>query len=620
MKKYFLIILLLWSKVLASELIIDTPDKEFREFELKYYQDINSSLNLNQIQKHKDYKKINNKSSLGHIEGTIWHHFSITNKTNETLKRIIYFEDFSLDELDIYVIENNQIKQIITRGLTRLDSDNTLDKTRPQIEISLLANSSKDIYIKSKTAYPHVISIEILSFKALVEKKLLLNTIFYLYFGALMALILYNLFLYVTLKDTNYLLYILFVFFYGFSHYFQLSLYPLDRLSSIEMTDVFGSSFLFWFAFHTLFSARILNIKEYYPKTCKFIVYNGYFLLILGFIGIFELPFAIFIMNFLLLILPFFILVVAIKIHFQKNKVAIYYIIAQSLFISSNIIFGLLFSGAIEYTYLTRYIHLAGSLAEIILFSLALAYKTRLIMTENQKQKELVDEYSKFSFLGQTIINIYHQWKSPVNNIYNSINHIETAKEFKDKDINKIIDENLYQIRENTQYLKDTALNYLGHYKQIDEPAKKVNLYNEISSVVNLIKLEASKINLKTTIKCEDDISIILKKNHFTNLLMILLENAISEFKMKSIKNPKIEIIVEKKENKIIMQVQDNAGGINIKPIERIFEQNHSQSSSTGIGLFLLKEYLLPKLDGEVDVENYEDGVRFTFIFDIKKG
>jgi signal transduction histidine kinase len=40
--------------------------------------------------------------------------------------------------------------------------------------------------------------------------------------------------------------------------------------------------------------------------------------------------------------------------------------------------------------------------------------------------------------------------------------------------------------------------------------------------------------------------------------------------------------------------------------------KNHSVSSSTGLGLYLVKEFLIPKLNGKINVENTNKGSQFT--------
>jgi signal transduction histidine kinase len=106
-----------------------------------------------------------------------------------------------------------------------------------------------------------------------------------------------------------------------------------------------------------------------------------------------------------------------------------------------------------------------------------------------------------------------------------------------------------------------------------------------------------------------------MQKNILTNVVIILVENAISVCKLREIKNPKVNISATKNSDGVIIKVIDNLGGIKEKNINDIFEKNHSVSTSTGLGLYLVREFLLPKIGGVIDIENTDDGVCFKVYF-----
>jgi len=596
--------------VFGSNIIIEDNDISYENFEINFYQDKSKKLSLEDIQNIKEFQKVNNNIALGKQEGNIWLHFSIKNSTQKIQKRVLFMTEPNLWDIELFIIADKKIISTQIVGQNILSKDGKIASFYPELEINLEAGESIDIYIRSFSPFNHTFKVVVPTNKDLIKYKILKNSLLSLYFGAIGALLLYNLFIYFSIRDKNYLLYIGFVFFYLLAQV-QLTT-PFNSLfTSMQTTFAIASVHIFWIAFHTLFSVKLLNIKEYYPRLGQYLLYTGYFLLALSFYGIFNLEIAIQIIHPIMIVLPFVLLFTAIVLHIKKNKLAIFYIVAQTLFLTSSLIFGLLFAGILEYSNLTRYIHLVGSFSEIILFSFALGYKTRLVMQENQKQKELVDEYSKFSFLGQTVINIYHQWKSPVNNIYNSINHIETAKEFNDKELDAIIDENLKEIKDNTQYLKETTSSYLNYYKGMDQTKSKFNLKDEIVQILKLHQKEFDKYKININLECNNDLYLILPKNIFTNIIIILIENNINIFKQRNIQSPKIDIKIIKINDNISIKIHDNAGGIVLKNINDIFEKNHSISNSTGLGLFLAKDFLIPKLKGNLEAKNIEDGAMF---------
>ena len=232
-------------------------------------------------------------------------------------------------------------------------------------------------------------------------------------------------------------------------------------------------------------------------------------------------------------------------------------------------------------------------------------------MQENEKNKEILNDYSKLTYMGETMVSIYHQWKSPVNNIYNYITHIETAKEFQDKNIDKIIDNNLEKIKQNTLYLRDTASEFLKMNAVTNSSKKEVNLKEMIESVLKLMDANLIKHKIKIEANYMQNIVFSTNKVQLRNLLIILIENATKTFKNRDIKSPKLTITTTKDEKSVTIIIEDNAGGIAEKPIEKIFERYHSASDSSGIGLYLAKYVLMENLDAKMSVENTDTGARF---------
>ncbi len=615
MNKYLLIILLFCTYLIANnQLTIKDNDSSYDNFEIEYYQDISKKLSLEEIQGIKKFQKINNNVTLGKKEGNIWYHFSIKNKTEDRQKRVLFITEPNVWDMELFIVADNKIVSTQAVGQNIFSKDGKIASFYPELKINLEAREKIDVYIRKFSPFHHTFKVKVITDKDLVDYKILKNSLLSLYFGAIGALLLYNLFIYFSIRDKNYLFYIGFVFFYLLAQIQHNT--PFNSLfSSIESTFSIASSHIFWVAFHALFSVKLLNIKEYYPRLDQYLLYISYFLLALGFYGIYNLEIAIQIIHPIMIVLPFVLLFTAIVLHIKKNKLAIFYIVAQTLFFTSSLIFGLLFAGVLEYNNFTRYVHLAGSFSEIILFSFALGYKTRLLMKENEQQKDMINDYSKLTYMGETMINIYHQWKSPVNNIYNYITHIETAKEFNDKNIDKIINKNLNKIKQSTQYLRETASELLKINTIKSSTRDKVNLSKEISSIVKLMESELNKNNISVNKNFKQDIILTTYKIQLRNLFMILIENAIKTFKNRKIKNPELNINITNNEKSISIKLEDNAGGIIEKPIDRIFERYYSATDSSGLGLYLAKYVLMENLNGEISVENSSEGAIFTIKF-----
>ncbi|EJF06558.1 histidine kinase [Thiovulum sp. ES] len=62
---------------------------------------------------------------------------------------------------------------------------------------------------------------------------------------------------------------------------------------------------------------------------------------------------------------------------------------------------------------------------------------------------------------------------------------------------------------------------------------------------------------------------------------------------------------------------RDNAGGIKVEPVEKVFDYFVTTKGSQGIGLSIVK-HIVEKLQGQISVSNENGGVFFSFKFSTK--
>ena len=111
-----------------------------------------------------------------------------------------------------------------------------------------------------------------------------------------------------------------------------------------------------------------------------------------------------------------------------------------------------------------------------------------------------------------------------------------------------------------------------------------------------------------------DKIQLVGHLNEFTQVILNILSNSRDIFIQRKIKKPKIKINVSKKDNSVIITIEDNAGGIEESNIDNIFNQFFSdkEKQSTGVGLYLCKHIVEKKMNGAIKVQNENQGVKFT--------
>ena len=122
--------------------------------------------------------------------------------------------------------------------------------------------------------------------------------------------------------------------------------------------------------------------------------------------------------------------------------------------------------------------------------------------------------------------------------------------------------------------------------------------------------------NAKISLDIAEDLEIINYEYIFSNIIIVLIDNSLDAFTYKN--DNQIHISIATNGKNIILKYKDNAGGIKIEPIEKVFDyfiSSKEKSQGHGIGLAMVKMLVEDRLKGEISVENRDDGVLFEIVF-----
>lgn len=236
-------------------------------------------------------------------------------------------------------------------------------------------------------------------------------------------------------------------------------------------------------------------------------------------------------------------------------------------------------------------------------------------LLELRDKDELLIAQSKLAAVGETLAHIAHQWKQPLSEINSVVLHIEA--DFEDKKLSReVLENHLNEIEKMTLYMSDTIESfntYLQPNKSREIFSVKEAFDNSFALVYKL--LESKHIECKLEI-IEDSFVHGIKKE-FVQALLVILNNAKDVLVERDINCPKIHIAIFKKENKSIIEILDNGGGISDNCFTKIFDpyfttKPHSQG--TGHGLCMAKMIVEKSMHGKLDVNNEKKGAKFSII------
>ena len=222
---------------------------------------------------------------------------------------------------------------------------------------------------------------------------------------------------------------------------------------------------------------------------------------------------------------------------------------------------------------------------------------------ENLKKDRLLSQQQKMVSMGQMIENIAHQWRQPLSLITTGVSGIKLKKQLNDLDDNFFYD-TLDSILNTSKYLSNTIDDFRYFFKPQKE---KENFYLEkcCRKTIDLINPNFLNKDIQINYKMEN-IQISGYETELIQVLINILNN--SKDALELLNDEKlifIDIFMENK--KAIIEIKDNAGGIDEEIMDKVFEPYFTtkhQSQGTGIGLFMCKEIINKHMNGQLNLSN----------------
>ena len=222
-------------------------------------------------------------------------------------------------------------------------------------------------------------------------------------------------------------------------------------------------------------------------------------------------------------------------------------------------------------------------------------------VNKNREKDKMMFQHARMIAMGEMISNIAHQWRQPLNAISVLIQGFE-LKKMQGKLTDDFIEQQVTEGLKLAQELSQTLDNFHNFF----ETGHKKDYFSIREIIEETLKfIENHEINF---IIETEDIKIYCHKDNFSQVLLNLLNNSIEKFKQnKKHYNKIISISAKQIDSKVTITFIDNAGGIDEKIIDRIFEPYFTtkhKSQGTGIGLYMSEQIIEKQMRGRIWAEN----------------
>lgn len=531
--------------------------------------------------------------------------------------------------IELFVVDDNG-KLISQYILGSQDSSNELKTLNRGFALKVNKDYGEHYYLRVTGARPLRLPISLWSEQAFLEKSANSDLGLGLLYGILLAMILYNLFLYFSIRENSYLFYVVSIgsqaaFLFLDSKHLR---YLLDELHMgswwVDMSERIIYPLMVIAAL--LFQRSLLRIWEYNPKLDTVIKF------VLGGFGlVFLLTFLpnekVFQYTFISLV------IVAIPLAFHNNIDAIrrgnltaaVHMAAMGAFLTGAVVLIMLqlWSG-FPSNALTNNAYNTGLIIQSLLLSLSLATQYNQIKQEKEDaQRQAIDNLVKSEKIKDDLLaNVSHELRTP---LYGINGLAETAlEELKSKNRNaELVSQNLELIQASGDRLTKLVNDLLDFSSAKEQAAyikfRPVDLNSVSALVVAICKPLIGEKNIELRIEIDPDLPLVAgDEDRLQQILVNLTSNAI-KFTYSG------EVVISAQltsDYNVSIKVQDTGIGIHKSDHSTIFKtfeklpSQHMNSSGIGLGLPLAKS-MVELHRSELKVESELD-LGSTFSFDLR--
>jgi len=238
--------------------------------------------------------------------------------------------------------------------------------------------------------------------------------------------------------------------------------------------------------------------------------------------------------------------------------------------------------------------------------------KVKKAVKEVEEKNLVIVKQTRQVAMAEMISTIAHHWRQPLNSIGVIIQNIEDAYEY-DELTAEYLRDKVKTTMELSKSMSRTIDSFSYFFRTAAE--KEEFIINEIiKELVNLSISSFRDSNINLIFEFKETCLITGYPNEFSQALLGIINNAREILIEREIKNPWTKIFLSKENNKSVITINDNAGGIQDDIIEKIFDPYFStkqELTGTGIGLYMAKMVIERNMSGKLTVRNTDVGTEF---------
>lgn len=233
------------------------------------------------------------------------------------------------------------------------------------------------------------------------------------------------------------------------------------------------------------------------------------------------------------------------------------------------------------------------------------------IEKNREKEKQIIHQ-SRLAQLGEMISMIAHQWRQPLASISATAAGLQ-LKIIKDQYDQQYYLDGVNNISRYTKHLSSTIDDFRNFFMH-DKEMVSFSLKASVERSLEIISSTLEHHNILVQQEYKNNPEVMGYPNEIRQVILNLLKNAQDILIEHNVKNPWIKIRIETIGQNALLSISDNAGGIDPKIKEHLFEPyftTKAKHDGMGLGLYMSKMIVEKHSGGHISAYNTESGATF---------
>lgn len=550
--------------------------------------------------------------SRGYTVQDQWFKFTLHNNQNLELSKVIYFDAPLMGRL--YLQKQGEDSQLSSGPGLPLN-ERALQSRLGAFPVRLAPLESATYFIKRDSHHALNTRVFLADPVDLEHQDDLSRTIFYFYLGGIFSLVVYNLLLGLFTTQKDHLSYSFFAASFGVT---ALVLHGVFDSYLIPNSRFVFSNYLMFFSSVSLFSASLF-VERFLSIRKDFAV--GYWglrvfaaLSVVTMVGSLFAPTyrELFFLGYLIDIsigtaILFFIFCGFYSLLRYGHKLASYFLLSWLVVLIGTFIWFASIHGFITGNIYTQYSLLLANLGEMIVLSLGLAFKIRVLDEEKRQAQQAAVDKERYHRLVRVLSH------DVANTVSGLLYHSEMLKDHVSA---QAADAHLDRINKSTnklnQILKSVRQEEVYHVFKQNAEMQLVELASACWEAVNHYSWQIEEKELLIEVEIENDLCVRADRSALVNQV---LSNVLSNSIKFSEPGREIRMLAQKQDGTVVLEIRDQGKGIHPNEVRLLFKRNRlfshkgtDNEEGTGFGTSLIAEYM-QLFGGQVEVSSVHHSI-----------